>query len=200
MVSISSFRSRSKVEKRLLEEQDFHRKTRNLLIVISLSAVLLILLVIGVAVGVLTPKGRGIGSIGNPTTYTADSSISSVRNVTLSPDSRISGITSLAGSLNVSAHPSPEEVFKLSLQVALTELESLPSLPKRLMSSNDKYNASFDSSDPITLQALHDCRPLLTVAIGQVKDCISLAEVNRFSDTDSIQTWLSTAITDQQTC
>ncbi|PKI76023.1 pectinesterase 3-like [Punica granatum] len=206
MDSCSTFKSCGKAEKKL-EEQDFCRKTRNRIVVISISMVLLISLIVGIAVGVSPPGRRSTGSGENPPSYSADyTSISSMCNVTLYPNSCFSSISSVGGSSNVPAHLNLEGVFKLSLQVALGELVNVSSLPRRLMSSTDNYNVSFNSSDPLTVQALHDCGTLFDHAIGQVKHCIAWIEADLevgnspFPDTDSIRTWLSTAITDQKTC
>ncbi|KAF8393700.1 hypothetical protein HHK36_021947 [Tetracentron sinense] len=196
MDTIKSFKGYGKVDE--LEEQSFRRKTRKRLIVISVSAIVLLALVIGAVVGTLIHKNNNNNnteSTDTPSSPTTPAeSIKAVCSVTQYPDSCFSSISSLQSSNKAD----PEELFKLSLQVAVNELSKLSSLPEKLIGK---------ANDARVEGALRDCQGLFEDAIDQLNTSISSMQVRdggekllSASKINDIKTWLSTTITDQETC
>lgn len=161
------------------EDQTFRRKTRKKLIVITLSATLLISIVVCTSIAVLLPTRGSHTQPGTKPEPYSENLIINMCNTTLYPDPCSSSIASLAKSSNRSAGLDPLEVFKLSLEVSLNELVNLSS---KLL---DDRGTSL-------------CRTLIDAAIGRVTDCIE--SMKQVYDVDDIRTWLSAAITDQKTC
>ncbi|KAF2285110.1 hypothetical protein GH714_037919 [Hevea brasiliensis] len=128
-------------------------------------------------------------------------------NVTRYPDSCYSSMSSaLRSSSNVTDphNPEPHELFLLSLKVALNEVISLSSLPQRIISSQMYSN---ETNDPLVQSALHACEILFADAIDYIEESISSIQVGQedkgmlvTSKIDDVRTWLSTAITDLETC
>ncbi|OMO86403.1 Pectinesterase, catalytic [Corchorus olitorius] len=183
-------------------EEEFYRKeTRKRIIIISISTIILIAVITGIVVGILFPVKNT--SKEDPPTYTA-SNINSVCNVTLYPDACSS---SIAASLKTSSsnetnpNPGPERIFTLSLQVALDELIRLSSLPKKIISN------STATSDPLLRGALENCETLFKDAADYINESISSVQLGKGekfvfpqAKINDIKTWLSSAITNQETC
>ncbi|XVE70787.1 hypothetical protein DITRI_Ditri10aG0098700 [Diplodiscus trichospermus] len=197
MDSTKSFKSYSKVDE--VEEQAYRKKTRKRMIIIVLSTVVLVAIIIGAVLGILFPV-KSSKSQENPASYTAES-VNAMCNVTLYPDSCGSSIAALRSSLNdTNPNPGPTEIFKLSMQVALDELIRLSSLPQ-------KINSSYVNNDPLVRGALNDCETLFKDAIEYINESISSVQVEQgdkmmlpMAKINDIMTWLSSAITNQETC
>ncbi|KAK9275902.1 hypothetical protein L1049_023176 [Liquidambar formosana] len=182
----------------VLEEQAFFRQTRKRLIIITLSTIIFVTLIVGLVVGTLTPQKSSKSSTDNPLPLNDSAeAINTVCNVTQYPDSCIESISSLK-----LEEPDPEQLFKLSLQVALNELLKLSSLLNMLMS---KYNY-ISENDPLVQEALHNCESLIEDAVDQINTSILSMQVSQgemmlsTSKINDMRTWLSTATTDQETC
>ncbi|CAK7352272.1 unnamed protein product [Dovyalis caffra] len=200
----NSYTSYSKVDDKA--EQAFRRKAWKRLIIIVVSAVVLVAIVIGALVGTLVPKNNESNDK-NPSSQTSsDQSIRAMCNVTRYPDSCHSSMSSSlkASSNDTNPNPDPKMLFFLSLQVSLNELTKLSSLPQWIVSSNSYKN---ETNDPLVQSALHACETLFQDAIDQVNKSMSSMQVGQgvktmllISKINDIRTWLSTAITDQDTC
>ncbi|KAK6147535.1 hypothetical protein DH2020_018447 [Rehmannia glutinosa] len=180
------------------EEEEYRRKTRKRFIIIAISSVILVMLIIGAIIGILVP----IHTKHNPSSFSImdQDSIKAICNSTLYKDSCYSSIHSLQ--LSSRQNPdSPIEIFMLSLQVTFNDLISLKSsMSKRLISFTKNVK-----NDPITQNALSNCEHLIQGAIDHVNMSISSLQpenIDNFSEylVSDVRTWLSTAITDQQTC
>ncbi|KAF7806179.1 pectinesterase 1 [Senna tora] len=183
MDSFNFFKGYGKVNDNL-EDQSPKPKSPNrkpLVAAISLFAVLFLTLTIAATLGALihssnseSPKPQSAPSVTNA----AAESIRTVCNVTRFPASCFSSISSSF------QNPSdPESILKLSIQVALNELSNLSSSLRTLAST---------SNGP----ALADCK-------DQIDDAMEAApggKVLTDSKISDIQTWISAASTDQETC
>ncbi|GAB4860728.1 hypothetical protein Ancab_035891 [Ancistrocladus abbreviatus] len=128
-------------------------------------------------------------------------SIKAVCSVTQHPDSCFTDISSC--SINPESKPDPVFIFSLSLEVAITRISNLSSLPKTLI---PRVN------DPQIVSALRDCQDLFSDAfdrLNQSKSAVLLVgedgkKRESFLDDESkmndLKTWISAAMTDEQTC
>ncbi|VYS57346.1 unnamed protein product [Arabidopsis thaliana] len=125
---------------------------------------------------------------------TPAASLRNVCSVTRYPASCVSSISKLPSSNTTD----PEALFRLSLQVVINELNSIAGLPKKLAEETD---------DERLKSSLSVCGDVFYDAIDIVNDTISTMEevgdgkkILKSSTIDEIQTWLSTAVTDHDTC
>ncbi|XP_022715369.1 pectinesterase 3 [Durio zibethinus] len=192
MDSIKSFKGYGKVNE--IEEQAFKRKTRRRLIILIVSIVVLLAVVIGAVAGILIHK-RSISSPNTvpPTELTPAASLKAVCSVTQYPTSCFSSISSIASSNTTD----PELLFKLSLRVAIDELSRLSQYPNKLKA---------ETNDTQVRSALEVCGSMFEDALDRLNDSATSLEVGEgeklLSDSkiDDLKTWLSTTITDQETC
>ncbi|OMP07990.1 Pectinesterase, catalytic [Corchorus olitorius] len=84
----------------------------------------------------------------------------------------------------------PEDIFKLSMKVALIELSKA--------SQRFSINGTI-FKDKMSIAAMETCRELLSLAIDHLNISLS-SEVSVMEAVDDIRTWLSAAGTYQQTC
>ncbi|XP_062030397.1 pectinesterase 3 [Rosa rugosa] len=113
----------------------------------------------------------------------AESTIKIVCNVTRYPESCFTSISSL----NSSPKPDPESILKLSLQVSISELSHLSSVLKTMNSD----------------AAIRDCLDQVEDALSQLNDSVSAMVVGKAlteAKVKDVQTWISSAVTDQETC
>lgn len=196
MDSMKSFKGYGKVDE--VEEQAFRKKTRKRLIILIISSIVLLTMVIGVVVGTIIYKRNNNSSPSSnsvPTTeITPATSLKAVCSVTQYPNSCYSSISSL----ETSNTTDPEVLFKLSLRVAINELSNLANdLPTKLTAS---------TNDTKVKAAIKVCQGLFEDAVDRLNDSISSMEVGKdekllsSAKIDDIKTWLSTTITDQETC
>ncbi|KDO37799.1 hypothetical protein CISIN_1g046024mg [Citrus sinensis] len=194
METIRSFKGYGKVDE--LEQQTFRRKTRKRVIILIISSIVLVAVIIGTVIGVVVNKNKNDSSSDNTpaTQLTPAASLKAVCSVTRYPDSCFSSISSIDAS-NVTKDP--EILFKLSLQVAMNELEKLQNYPSKLKQQ---------TKDPQVIEALKVCETLFDDALDHVNESLSSMQVGsgeKLLSSKKIQdlkTWLSTSITDQDTC
>lgn len=104
-------------------------------------------------------------------------SIRVVCNVTRFPGACLAAIPPSANATN------PQAILSLSLRASLHALQSL--------------NSSLGTKNS---RALADCRDQLDDALGRLNDALSAAAALTEAKISDVQTWVSAAITDQQTC
>lgn len=184
MDSIKSFKGYGKVDG--LEEATFKRKTRKRLIILSISLVLLIALVVGIVVGTVVHNKTRTNSGATPTSPAA--AIKSICSVTQYPDS-------CSTSLSSSNSSDPEKIFQFSLAVVMDSLEKVSTFPDQYINR---------TNDPLVNQAIQICGMVINDAVLSLNDSISAMsggeKLLSAARIDDLQTWLSTAITDQETC
>lgn len=190
---MKSFKGYGKVDD--LEEQAFRRKTRKRFIILGLSTVVLVAVIIGAVTGTVIHKRNSNDSDDVPSSpMSPAASIKAVCSSTEYPDSCFTSISSMEASINTT---DPEDLFKLSLIVAMNSLHKLSSLPETLKNRTD---------DEQVKAALDVCNTVFEDAIEMLNDSINSMEVNEgekilsMSKIDDLKTWLSTTITDQETC
>ncbi|KAG8380219.1 hypothetical protein BUALT_Bualt07G0170600 [Buddleja alternifolia] len=190
MDTIKSFKGYGKVDE--LEQADFKRKTRQRLIILSISSILLIVLIVGVVAGTLAHKRN---KNGNEAPARAAAAIRSICSVTQYPESCYT-------SLGSSKSSDPETIFRFSLNVVMDSLVKLSTFPIEFMNRTD---------DQATKEALKVCGTVLNDAVDSLNDSISSMNENEndvgakkktlsVSKINDLETWLSTVITDQETC
>ncbi|MBA0595004.1 hypothetical protein E1A91_D05G152700v1 [Gossypium mustelinum] len=192
MDSIKSFKGYGKVDE--AEERAFKRKTRRRLIILVISIIVLLAVIIGAVAGTLIHKRNNSSpDTASPTELTPAASLKAVCEVTQYPSSCFSSISSIASS-NAN---DPKILFKLSLKVAIDELSGLSQYPKKLQAETNNSQVK---------HALDVCGTVFDDALDRLNDSATSLEVGEgeslLSDSkiDDLKTWLSTVITDQETC
>ncbi|KAF5199556.1 Pectinesterase [Thalictrum thalictroides] len=202
MDSVNSFKGYGKVDEG--EERTFRQKTRRRLIIAGVSAILLVAVII-VAVILATfihnnnnPSSQS-QSPQSQSPQSSSSSIKAICSVTQYPDSCFSSLSSslLLDSNQKAAAVDPQQLFKLSMQIAVNELSKLSSLPDKLIPTID--------DDPLVKAALQNCKDLFEDSIDELNSSMELVNQNQQLSSSSIKiedikTWVSTAITNQETC
>ncbi|KAK3226692.1 hypothetical protein Dsin_006554 [Dipteronia sinensis] len=162
----------------------------------TVAAILFLTLFIGLMLAALIHESTTEPPESSPSSNSAES-IKTVCGVTQYPDSCFTSISSLNNnnlSLISQKNPDPETIFKLSLRVTINELTNVSSLFKTL---NERHSEA----------ALRDCTSQFEDAVNRLNDSMSEMEVVGPGDkmlterkVNDIQTWISAAITDQETC
>lgn len=181
MDTVKSFKGYGKVD--AIEDADFKRKTRKRIIIVSISALLLLVIVIGAVAGTLVHRNNKNADSGASPTATS-AAIKSVCSVTQYPNSCLTSLSSSNSS-------DPRKIFQYSLSVAMNSIEKIASFP-------DEFATR--TSDPRVKQALKVCNSVLNDAVESLNDSISAAKENDAVPLNDLKTWLSTVITDQETC
>ncbi|XP_058782432.1 putative pectinesterase/pectinesterase inhibitor 26 [Vicia villosa] len=112
-------------------------------------------------------------------------SIRSICNVTRFPDSCFTALSPSSENLT-----NPNSILKLSILASVAELSKL-NLASSLKADSDK-------------RALDDCKELINNAVSRLNESVSTVPDGAVTLTEGkikdIQTWVSAALTDQQTC
>ncbi|GFQ07176.1 pectinesterase 1 [Phtheirospermum japonicum] len=182
MDTVQSFKGYGKVD--ALELAEFRRKTRKRIIIVTISSLVLLALVIGIVAGTVAHNKSSTNSGESPTSPTA-AAIKSICGVTQYPES-------CAVSLESSNSTNPGKIFELSLMVVLSSLEKISTFPEEYMTKTD---------DLLVKEALSVCDTVLNDAVETLNDSISaMHDKDLLSKFDDLKTWLSTVVTDQETC
>ncbi|KDP34079.1 hypothetical protein JCGZ_07650 [Jatropha curcas] len=180
---MSPLKAYGKVEEAQQAMLEARRKTRKRLTIISLSSILLAAIVVAAVLGTRASSSNN----GDQSKGAISTSIKAVCDVTLYKDSCYNSLAPLAKS----DHLQPEELFKLSMQVAMNEL-----------SEASQYFFSTDYvTDKTTSLALKDCRDLIDLALDHLNGSLSSTnDVSVLDIVDDLRSWLSAAGSCQQTC
>ncbi|XP_060215449.1 pectinesterase-like [Lycium barbarum] len=166
------------------------------LAIASIASILLVACVVAVAIS-FTSKSNEDNSSNNTSNNKVDSHIStstkSVHAICQSTDYKQTCEKSLARANNTN---DPKDLIKVEFSATINDLSSVIKSSKSLIQEASK--------DPRTKDALHTCEGLLGVAIDDLRrsfDDINVLDVTKLQDyTDDLKTWLSAAITYQETC
>uniref|UniRef100_A0A7N0RJU1 Pectinesterase n=1 Tax=Kalanchoe fedtschenkoi TaxID=63787 RepID=A0A7N0RJU1_KALFE len=197
MDTVKSFKGYGKVDE--VDNQQFRNQARKRWIIIGVSSLVLIAVVIA-AVGAVVVKNRSSSSRSVPSSTTDPSAqIKAVCNLTMYPDSCYSSLLQAThNSSNNGDISNPLYLSKLAIQVALSELNKLSGYTSRYVS---------EGMDNRTKAALDDCESLFEDAIDRMNDSVSTMDTSggdgillSGSDADDLKTWLSSTITDLETC
>ncbi|MFS7939761.1 putative pectinesterase [Helianthus anomalus] len=163
------------------------RKTLTIAVTVAL---LLFAIIIAVTIAATTIHHRRTKPSQSPSLKSSES-IKTVCAVTQHPDTCFTDVVSVNSGNNA---VNPVVIFNLTLQLAVTELTNVSSLPKTLISN---------SNDLRTGSALRDCANLFDDAVSQLSRSVesmrgeSVLTVEKVGD---LKTWISAAMTDQETC
>ncbi|KAI4323654.1 hypothetical protein L6164_023243 [Bauhinia variegata] len=181
-----SFKSYGKVDE---AEQSRLKAQRKRIIIITLSSIILVGVVLAAVLGTnARNNSQDDSKEGNGDALSA--AVKAICNVTLYKESCYRSL----GPLVQSGQIQPEELVKLSINVALAEV----SKAAQGFSENGVFKGVTDNR---TKEALRNCGELLGLAVDHLNSSLSSAEVSSLLDVfDDLQTWLSAAGTYQQTC
>ncbi|KAE8725857.1 putative pectinesterase/pectinesterase inhibitor 26 [Hibiscus syriacus] len=193
MDSVNSLKGYGKVDE--VEQQAFNRKTRRRLLTLIIFILLLSAIITGAVVGIFIHKKRSTSSPNPVPTpeLTPAASLKTVCSETQYPSSCFSSISPIASSNTTD----PELLFKLSLKVAIDEPSRLSKYPTELKP---------ETNDTQLKSALQVCETMFEDALDRLNDSAASLEVGDreklLSDSKigDLKTWLSTSITDQETC
>ncbi|KAJ1390765.1 Pectinesterase, catalytic [Sesbania bispinosa] len=183
MDSINSFKGYGKVEE--AEHEAFKKKTRRRLIILIVSSIVLVAVTVAAVASTVTVTHNNSSS----DSKSISSSLKAVCNVTLYPNSCFSSISSLP---NSNTTTDPILLFDLSLRVAIHALSNLSQHLRRISTSKDMQSA------------IDVCGTVLDDALRRFNDSASslvgAGKILPATTINDITTWLSAAITDQETC
>lgn len=170
------------------EEAAHRKKTRQRRIIILLSLLVLAVILVGVGITLIV-KNNNKKSSSTPPSTTASSALKAVCKVTQYPDSCYSSISAL----NLKNTTDPEELFRISLHVVI---DSIQSLSNTLAAKKNTTSAK---------KALEVCQFVLDDALDRLNDSLSSMDASgkagqKKKILPDLKTWLSTTITDQETC
>lgn len=181
----SSFKAYGKVNEAEQERLMARRKTRRRITIITLSSIILAAVVVAAVVGTTSSSERKSKNANGSAGSSISTSIKAVCDVTLYPDSCYGSLAPMVKSRQVK----PEDLFRLSMEVASNELNSA----LQRFSEHGEFKGS---TDKMLVEALDDCFELLDLAIDNLNSSMS-SSMDSFDD---LKTWLSAAGTCQETC
>ncbi|CAK9158682.1 unnamed protein product [Ilex paraguariensis] len=196
MESINIIKGYSKVDTLGDQTSPHHnRTTQNHRTTIAISLIIILTVVIGAVIGALIYESITEPPDDDDLSSKAAESLKTICSVTQYTNSCFTSLSSF--NANFGSKIDPECVFKLSIQVAVTEFTKLESVPITLIS---KLN------DPSTESALKDCTSLFDDGLSQLNRSLELMEVDpgekvlTEAKIGDLNSWISGAMTDQQTC
>lgn len=189
VLSMSSLKAYGKVDEADQAKLKACQRTRKRITIISLSSILLVAIVVAAVVGTRANSG---GNDGSGADKSLSASVKAVCDVTLYKDSCYNSLAPVAKPDQLQ----PEELFKLSIQVAMNEL----SKACQHFSSDGGIFGGI-GTDSMTIEALKNCQDLLSLAMDHLNSSLGSAEnVFLLDIVDDLRSWLSAAGTSHQTC
>lgn len=185
LLPMSSFKAYGKVNEAEQERLLARRKTRRRITIISLSSIILVAVIVAAVVGTTTNSGGKSKNASENAGNSVSTSIKAVCGVTLYPDSCYSSLAPMVKSSQLK----PEDLFNMSMEVALNELH-------RTFQRFSEHEGFKGITDKMLAGALDDCYELLDLAIDNLNSSLS-SSLDNFDD---LKTWLSAAGTYQETC
>ncbi|CAA7394996.1 unnamed protein product [Spirodela intermedia] len=202
MDSVKTLRGYGKVAVAVADERALPERNRQRRLAIAgLSTVLLLLLVAVVLVVVgVSGAGRGNryssagGGVGSPAGTGSVKAVCSVVRKELE-----SSCYSSLSAVGANSTSDPEEIFKLSLRVAMDEISRIATVPDAI---------SKGVTDQRAVEALKVCKEMLSSAVDHLNASLESLRPPPVggektltpSKIDDLKTWLSAALTDQETC
>ncbi|XP_045800498.1 putative pectinesterase/pectinesterase inhibitor 24 [Trifolium pratense] len=191
---MSSFKAYGKVDESEHVLFEVRRKSRKRITIISLSTILLVGIVFAAVFGTIAHNNaHNDGNNDDNNDQSLSSSVKAICDVTLYKDSCESSLSPLVHSGQIR----PEELFKLSIQVALNAVsEGVQYFSEH--GTFDELNLNVDNR---TKEALMNCKDLLDLAIDHLNNSLSYGGKSSLLDVlEDLETWLSASGTYQQTC
>lgn len=159
------------------------RRSRRRITIIAVSSITLVAVVVAAVVGTSQTKD-------NKSNGSVSSSVKAVCSSTLYPDSCYNSLAPLAKSGNLN----PQDIYKLSLQVAIDQLS------KTSNNFNDDAIRRLNITDQRTVAAIRSCQELFDLALDHLNSSLSVETTKLSEAFDDLRTWLSSAGTYQETC
>ncbi|EOA31978.1 hypothetical protein CARUB_v10015221mg [Capsella rubella] len=178
--------SYGKVDEREHVMLEARRKTRKRIATIVVSLVILAVIVIGAVLGTMAHKKSSETVETNSNGDSISVSIKAVCDVTLHKDKCLETFRSApnASSLN------PEELFKYAVQITMVEV----------LKALNAFSSSGDLKSNITMDT---CAELLDLTIDNLNNTLTSSSNSAVTGpelVDDLRTWLSSAVTYQETC
>ncbi|KAI3459638.1 hypothetical protein Pfo_016301 [Paulownia fortunei] len=170
-------------QERVIAEHQARRRK----IIIGFSVIILICIVVATVVGV--SLGKQETSLKQ--SQSISSNIKAICDVTLYPESCYSSLAPLVKS----GHCQPQDIFKLSVQVAIKELLNVS---KKFNDDGGLKNVGI--TDKNMVAALEICQELIFLALDHLNTSLTVNGLTLLDAFDDLRTWLSAAGTYQQTC
>lgn len=160
------------------------RKSRRRITIIAVSSIVLMAVIsVAAVLGVSSSQSNKQDRANN---QPVSSSIKAACGATLYPDSCYNAL----GPLAKSGHLNPQDIYKLSVQVAIDELSKASKI----------FTQDLNITDQRTLAAIQSCQELFDLALDHLNNSLSIKDMKLFEAFDDLRTWLSSAATYQQTC
>lgn len=186
---MSSFKSYGKVDEHDQMVLEAKRKTRKRIAIIGLSSIVLVGVVIAAAFGVVSNNNSQSAATPHSQSVT-NSVVKVVCDVTLYKESCYNSLGSVVVDHDSDQY-GPEELFKLSIKVALTQVS------KAVEYFKNEHNGVFKglvSDGRRTKEALRNCRELLGLAVDHLNISLTSGENSSLLEVfEDLQTWLSAA-------
>ncbi|KAK8942208.1 Pectinesterase 3 [Platanthera guangdongensis] len=197
MDSLKIFKGYGKVDP--ADHREFRRKTRNRFVLLGVACILLVAIITGVAISVSVNKHRtGDSSSSRQSPVSTSSFIRAVCSITRYPDSCFASLSSAAPNSTAIAIDPAAILFQLSLSVASRSISNVSAFLSTL---------NIPVTDNRLRAAVRDCKELLNDAVDRLNDSIAIISAAKpgekilsASKISDLRTWLSTTITDQETC
>ncbi|KAJ8545022.1 hypothetical protein K7X08_017605 [Anisodus acutangulus] len=169
------------------ENKAARKKTIKRISIIAISSIVFVGCVVAAVVGITLGKNNGNSSGTQSKSFST--AIKAICDRTLYPQSCYNSLGPLAKSDNLK----PQDIYKLSVQVAVDELSR---------ASDEFFNLPQlkNISDPMTVKALESCHDLLSLALDNLNESLSIPKKSLFDAFSDLKTRLSAAGTYQQTC
>lgn len=179
---MSSFKAYGKVDESSQAMFEVRRKSRKRITIISLSTIVLIGIVFAAVFGTVAHNNARNDDNND---HSLSSSVKVVCDVTLYKDACQSSISPL---VQPGQQIQPEELFKLSIQVALTAV----SKGVEYFSQHGTFDDLNLNLDNRTKEALINCKDLLGLAVDHLNSSLSYGGKSSLLDVlEELETWLS---------
>lgn len=163
------------------------KKTIKRITIIAVSSIVFVGCIVAAVVGIKLGKNNGNSSASNSNSFST--AIKAVCDITLYPQSCYNSLGPLAKSKDLN----PQDIYKLSVQVAVDELSRASDVFFNLPELKN-------ISDPMAVKALDSCHDLLSLALDSLNESLSIPKKSLREAFADLKTRLSAAGTYQQTC
>ncbi|XP_058753970.1 putative pectinesterase/pectinesterase inhibitor 24 [Vicia villosa] len=192
---MSNFKAYGKVDETDQAIFEVRRRSRRRITIISLSTIVLVGIVFAAVFGTVAHNNaRNNDNNDDNNDQSLSSAVKAICDVTLYKDSCESTLSPLVHS---GQQIRPEELFKLSIQVALTAV----SRGVEYFSEHGAFDEMNLNLDNRTKKALLNCKDLLDLAVDHLNSSLAYGGKSSLVDVlEDLETWLSASGTYQQTC
>ncbi|CAL5196429.1 unnamed protein product [Lathyrus oleraceus] len=191
---MSSFKAYGKVDESDQVMFEVQRRSRKRITIISLSTIVLVGIVFAAVFGTLAHNNARNNDNNDNNDQSLSSSVKAICDVTLYKDSCERSLSPL---VHLGQQLRPEELFKLSIQVALTAASS----GVEYFSEHGAFDEMNLNLDNRTKEALVNCKNLLELAVDHLNSSLVYGGKSSLLDVlEDLETWLSASGTYQQTC